>query len=361
MEKLIFKSPLNNVSFGNVSLNILRELFKRNITTSFFPIGNVDTSVYDKLSNEFKEWLQSSINNRYKTLNKDVPTLQLWHINGSENRITRKSHLISFYELDSPTETEKNIIDIHDSVMFSSSYASKCFKSVGCSNVSNVNIGFDEDFHITGKEYLKDKIHFGLMGKFEKRKHTGKILKIWAEKYGNNYNYQLSCCINNPFLKPEQVNAMISEALEGKQYGNINFLPFLKTNSEVNELLNSIDVDLTGLSGAEGWNLPAFNATCLGKWSVVLDCTSHKDWANPENSIMVAPSNKIPCYDGAFFREGTPFNQGHIYDIDESSVIEAMKVAENKCKKKNEQGILLQQKFSYSSMMDSVINNIKNN
>jgi hypothetical protein len=29
---------------------------------------------------------------------------------------------------------------------------------------------------------------------------------------------------------------------------------------EMNEFLNAIDVDLTGMSGGEGWNLPAFNA-----------------------------------------------------------------------------------------------------
>ena len=76
------------------------------------------------------------------------------------------------------------------------------------------------------------------------------------------------------------MNQIIAQALEGKTYGNINFLPRLGTNSEVNEMLNSIDIDLSGLSGAEGWNLPAFNSTCLGKWSMVLNCTSHKDWAN---------------------------------------------------------------------------------
>ena len=68
------------------------------------------------------------------------------------------------------------------------------------------------------------------------------------------------------------MKSVISNALRGKHYKNINFLPHLEKNAEVNELLNAIDIDLTGLSGGEGWNLPAFNATCLGKWSVVLKC-----------------------------------------------------------------------------------------
>jgi len=200
-----------------------------------------------------------------------------------------------------------------------------------------------------------------LMGKFEKRKHTGKILRLWAEKYGNNYNYQLSCCINNGFIKPEQLNQFIHQALEGKQYGNINFLPFLKTNSEVNEFMNAIDIDLTGLSGAEGWNLPAFNATALGKWSIVLNATSHKDWANEKNSILVEPSGKTPAYDGIFFQEGAPFNQGNIHTFNDEEVVSKMEEAESKCKKENVEGIKLQEKFSYSNMLDCVIKNIENN
>lgn len=361
MDKLVFKCPINNVSFGNVSVNLLREMFKRDISVSLFPVGKPDVAVYDKLEKDFKNWLQSSIDNRYKLLEKNLPTLQLWHINGSENRITSKSHLITFYELDEPTESEKNIVNMQDSVMFSSSYSSKLFKSIGCTNSSSIHVGFDPDLHETNKKYLTNKVHFGLMGKFEKRKHTGKILKLWADKYGNNYNYQLSCCINNQFLKPEQLNQLIGQALDGKQYGNINFLPFLKTNSEVNEFLNAIDIDLTGLSGAEGWNLPSFNATALGKWSIVLDSTSHKDWANRENSILVEPKSKTPAYDGHFFQKGAMFNQGNIFEFEDEDVLQKMEEAESMCGSKNEKGIELQEKFSYSKMLDSVLKNIENN
>ena len=178
---------------------------------------------------------------------------------------------------------------------------------------------------------------------------------MWAKKYGNNYNYQLSCCISNSFMKPEVLNQFINQALEGKQYGNINFLPFLKTNSEVNEFLNAIDIDLGGLSGAEGWNLPSFNATALGKWSIVLNATSHKDWANNNNSILLEPSGKIPCYDGQFFHQGQPFNQGSIYDFNEDEAISKMEEAENKCKQENTEGLKLQQEFSYGKTVDKIL------
>ena len=358
MQEIIFKCPINSLSFGNVSFNLLREMFKRGMTVAHFPIGNPDASVFNSIDKDFQEWLQGSISNRFKIINKDIPTLQLWHINGSENRITKDHHLLTFYELDSPTDIEKNLVNIHDEVLFSSSHAERSFKSIGCRNTSSVPMGFDPDFHKTGKEYLKDKIHFGLMGKFEKRKHTAKLLRLWAKKYGNNYNYQLSCCINNSFMKPEQLNSLIGEALEGERYGNINFLPFLKTNAEMNELLNAIDIDLTGLSGAEGWNLPSFNATALGKWSIILNHTSHKDWANESNSILIEPSGKENAHDGMFFHKGADFNQGNINTFNDDEVISKMEEAENKCKQENKEGLKLQDLFPYSKTLDSIISRI---
>ena len=358
MDKLIFKCPINPVSFGNVSLNLMRELYKRNVQVAHFPIGNPDASVYDKLDNDLKQWLQESLNNRLKVAKKDIPTLQLWHINGSENRISREQYLMTFYEVSAPTLVEKNLVDLQDHVFFSSKYSADKFKSVGCDNVSSVHVGFDPDFHKTGKTYLKDKIHFGLMGKFERRKHTGAILRAWADTYGNNMDYQLSCCINNSFLKPEELNHAIHTALDGKRYGNINFLPFLKSNSEVNEFLNAIDIDLTGLSGAEGWNLPSFNATALGKWSVVLNATSHKDWATPSNSILVEPSGTAPSHDGRFFHQGADFNQGEIYTFNRDDVIAKMKEAESVCKEENTEGLKLQEEYSYSLMLDKLLSRI---
>jgi hypothetical protein len=358
MDKIIFKCPINPVSFGNVSLNLMREMYNRGMQVAHFPIGNPDAQVYDKLSPEFREWLQQSVNHRLKLAKKDIPTLQLWHINGSENRISKEQFLFTFYEVSEPTLVEKNLVDMQSHVFFSSTYSAKKFESVGCENVSYIPVGFDTDFHKTGKTYLKDKIHFGLMGKFEKRKMTAQILRAWAKTYGNNFDYQLSCCINNSFLKPEELNGAIHQALDGQRYGNINFLPFLKTNSEVNEFMNAIDIDLSGLSGAEGWNLPAFNATALGKWSVVLNATSHKDWATPENSLLVEPNGTVPSADGRFFHQGSDFNQGVFYTFDEDAVIAKMKEAEAVCKTENTKGLELQESFSYSNTLDKILDRI---
>jgi len=356
MDSIIFRGPINQVSFGNVSYNLLREMYKREMSVAFFPIGEqLQFDSFNKIEDDLKQWIISSAQNRFHLINKDIHTLSQWHVTGSELRVSPKQTLFSFYETDQPTLVEKSIVDMQDNCIFASKHAAECFKNFGCENVHAVPIGFDEDLVDSDEEYLPEKIHFGLMGKFEKRKNTAQIIKSWAKKYGNNYKYQLSCCVTNPFFKPEQMNQLIGQALEGKSYGNINFLPFLKTNSEVNEFLNAIDIDLTGLSGAEGWNLPAFNATALGKWSVVMNHTSHKDWATNKNSILVEPELKSEIYDQTFFHKGQPFNQGNMNSISDETMIEAFETAEKFSGKKNKEGVKLRKEFTYSNTLTQIL------
>ena len=221
-------------------------------------------------------------------------------------------------------------------------------------------VGFDEDFaKIEGVKLNPEVVHFGLMGKFEKRKHTEKIIKLWLSKFGNNSKFQLTVCVTNPFIDNNDMNDILSNCLSGKRYSNINFLSYLKSNSEVNQLLNSIDIDLTGLSGAEGWNIPAFNASCLGKWSIVLNETAHKDWANNENSILVESNGKVPAYDSKFFVEGQPFNQGDIFTWDSDIVSQAMDTAVSKKGQINTEGEKLKEQFSYSRSVDRLLKGIE--
>lgn len=362
--KIIFEAPLNQLSFGNVSYNFLKEFYKRQkdsneLSISLFPMGNLDLTAFDKAGEDFKKWIMSLVSNRFSSLSKDAVTFKMWHINGAEKRISSKQVLYTFYELDEPTVAEKAIVGMQDRTIFSSVYSARNFASSAMGKVYSVPLGFDEEFFETGKKYLPEKINFLLMGKFEKRKHTDKIIKMWAKKFGNNPKYQLSCSIINPFFDKELMKKLVIGYRS--LAWNINVLPYVSTNSEVNDILNSCDIDLSGLSGAEGWGLPAFNSSCLGKWSVVLNATSHKDWATESNCILINPSAKIEAYDGTFFKKGNEFNQGCIYDFNEDEAIAAIEKAISfvESGKTNEDGRLLRQKFTYEKSVSQIVSIIK--
>jgi hypothetical protein len=359
MKRLNFDGPINGLSLGNVCVNFLREIKEKDLSVSMFPVGDQGQfEAYDKIGDDFKKWIERSAQTRLKNLDPENPSLKVWHINGSE-RVLPNQYLYTFYEVDSPTEEELNIVKLQKHVFFSSSEAAEIFKNKGCENVSHVPLGFDLDFYETEKEYLgKDIIHFGLIGKFERRKNTQAIIELWLNKFANNPKYQLSCLVTNPFFNEEQMNKAIQNCLKGASVSNINFLPHLKTNSEVNDFMNSIDIDLSGLSNGEGWNLPSFNCTALGKWSVVSNCSSHKDWATPENSILVDPIGKQSCYDNFFFKEGMPFNQGQYYKLSGDDILASFDKAVEKAGQKNTEGTKLRDKFTYAKTIDLILDRI---
>ena len=110
MKKLNFEAPINSLSFGNVSINFLRVLKNSDIDLSLFPIGDQgDFSAFSSIDNEFKQLTSSIAAQRLAKLDKNIPTLKLWHLNGSEKTLGQNQYLYTFYELDSPTKEEVNI------------------------------------------------------------------------------------------------------------------------------------------------------------------------------------------------------------------------------------------------------------
>lgn len=361
MSKLTFNLPLNSTSLGQVSFSILKEIYNRNLDINLFPIGGVDFATQKQDSNFFG-WIQKSISSALKDHNKENPIFKLWHINGSLESYSNKQVLLSFYELDSPTEVELNIVKNNSKLLFSSNYTVSIFQSMGSNNVSYIPLGFDkEHFEKINKNQING-IQFGLFGKLEpQRKRHLKTLSLWAQKYGNNPSYTLNCAIFNPFLDPKAQSQIIAQALKGQQYFNINFLSYIPSNQMYNDLLNNIDIVLA-MSGGEGWGLPEFQSVAIGKHCIGLNAHAYKDWMNSDNATLIQPSSKIPAYDNMFFKQGTPFNQGSIFDWNDEDFLNGLDIVVDKFNKNslNEAGLELQNKFSYSKMVDSILDIMKN-
>ena len=358
-QKLIVHAPINQLSLGQFSFNILKELYNRKIQVTLFPYGTPDLVSY-KLDQQFGNWIERCVNSRYEKLERSTPSLALWHINGSESKYSDRQFLYTFHETDSPTPEEVNIVNQQDFTFFSSEWSAENFKTYGASNVGFVPLGLDTDFYeLPGRQISDDITHWVLAGtKFESRKNTELIIKCWLKKYTNNPKHHLTLMVNNPFYKPEQMNQVYSAVLGGSKPFNVNILPPVKTNNEMNYLYNSADIDLSGLSGAEGWNIPAHTCTSLGKWSIVLNHTGHKGWATKENSILIEPTGMRPVYDNVFFHKGTPFNQGNIYSVSEDRILEAFVVAESKARTENAEGKKLRAVHTYKNTVEKMLEKI---
>ena len=359
---LAFNLPINSVSFGQISTLILRELYNSKVNVGVLPIGNVDLSTQSNLTQEFANWLQQSINSSLETFNRKNKIFKLWHLNGSFESYSNEQVLLSFYELDQPTKIELNTVKNNHKVLFSSKETVEVFKNLGCKNVEYIPLAFDKyNFNTIEKKYfVDDRVVFNLVGKLEKRKHHLKLIKLWANKFGNNKKYSLQCCIFNQFMKPEDQNDLVNQALEGKTYFNINFLPFMGQNSIYNDFLNSGNI-IIGMSGGEGWGLPEFHSVAMGKHSIIMNAHGYKSWANEDNSVLVEPNSKIEAYDGIFFHKGHPYNQGNIYDFNGDDFVSACELAIKKVEKDkiNRAGLKLQDEFSSAKLANNILSHIK--
>ena len=358
---MILNVPINQVSFGQVSIGLLRELYSRNNSIGIFPIGQQVDFSSNEPEKEFVDWISNSIKNTLSSYSRKDKGFKLWHLNGGHESVVDNPNLFSFYELDEPTKDEINIVKNNNKVFFSSNYTIDIFKNNGCDNVYYIPLAFDSySFKEIKKNYFNDgRITFNLCGKLEKRKHHEKVIKSWIKKYGNNPKYSLQCAIYNPFLDEKINSQIIGSFLEGKKYYNVNFLGFMQTNSMYNDFLNSGDI-VIGMSGGEGWGLPEFHSVALGKHSVILNAHAYKDWANKENSILIEPSKKISSEDGIFFRKGINFNQGNIFDFEEDDFINGCEEAIKRVEKDklNKEGLKLQEEFTFSKTLDSILKHI---
>jgi hypothetical protein len=354
---MIYNSVINPLSFGQVSLNVLRELRKQKVNVNFFPIGeNLDFNAFDKLEECDKNWIISSMNSRMVNY-VDEPSLKLWHINGSESRYSSQQYLYTFYEANAPTQTEINLVKAQKHVFFSSSHGAKCFKDAGCNNVSFVPVGFDPDFQVTNQGQA-GILHFGLTGKLEARKNTQQIITNWLNKYGNKDGYLLTCLVNNPFFPPEKFQQILAHTLGNVRWKNINFLPVLNQNSQVNNFINSIDIDLSGLSSSEGWGIPNFTSACFNKVVVATRGPGHEDWMDDAKHVVECPfSGERSVEDGAFFSNGGDFNQGTFKTISNEDMFKSFEDAEDVFAQKNgrELNEEMIKKFSYSEMVSKIL------
>lgn len=358
IQRLNLSIALNSLSIGQCGFNILRELYRRKVQCLIFPKGNVDLSAY-RIDPQFGAWIERAINTRYQKIDRKVPTVACWHINGSEFKPSDRQVLLTFHETDSPTEHEINVVNQQDFTFFSSSWSVENFKTYGAQNVGFVPLGFDEDFVKIPNLTNPNTTQWSCIGKAEMRKNTQLIIQTWVKRYAENPKHFLNLAVTNPFFQPQQMEGFYANCFMGKPKPfNVNILPYMKTNFEVNQMLNMIDVDLSSFSSAEGWGLPGFNATALGKWAVVTDCSAHRDWATKDNAILVEAGPMRPCYDNVFFAPGQPWNQGNHYQFSSEQLISAMEAAEKLAKTPNPEGEKLRERFTWGKTVEQILEKI---
>jgi len=349
-----FEAPFNFTSIGQVSFNVFKEIVKKE-EVAFFPVGkNADPSSF-KLSESEKSQVQMSFRNSLK-YDRNDKTVCIFHIKDSEKSVGREQDLLTFHETDRLTDYEVNVLNQKKRVLVTSKYTKEVFDSfLNGVDVVYCPLGFDSaSFHRIEKQPT-DIITFGLRGKLESRKNTLRVLCAWVKTFGGDPRYRLDCSIYNSFYPEEQQTKEITDCLPDKCLPwNVNMLPFLASNELYNKVLNNADIDLTGMSSCEGFNLPLFQSLCIGKQCIVLNAHVHKDYCNSENSILIEPNGMVDAIDNRFFVEGNIVSQGEWFDFKESDLVDAMLLAAKKGAVRNTEGEKLQD-WTYEKTADIIL------
>ena len=360
MSNFSLQVPINGTSLGQVS---------RKLEPNIFPIAGVDLSSYeDIVPEQFMAWLQLCTQKSLKDFKRTEPSLRIWHINGSQDSISKNPFLYFFHELDQLTATEKNILNSYDKVASPCSFTEEVCKEYGVDNHKTINLGYNSlAFKETEvKKYENNEIVIALAGKFEKRKHTASIINLLKNKFGNDKRFKIHLHIFNPFFhqdpnKSMEINKMkVVEACDGDVPHNMIFMPYFRKLTELNQAYNIADIVVDG-SGGESWSLPSFHMAGLGKQCVVNFNSGIKEWATDSNSIKVAPNGKISAIDNLFFQQGSPFNCGNIYDLDIENMSTSLDSAVKNVLdgKVNEGGKKLPSQFTDAKFCDEILELIK--
>ncbi len=350
-------APLNGLSFGNVSIAILREMHRRGLSPSLFPISADPRQPFDLSTQKddpaFTQWLHACYASAQQRHSRKHPTLRLWHISDSIHSYSEKGNdLLTFFELDQLTPMELNILRQQRKVYLTSRYAQSVFSMFGIQS-EYVPLGFDaHNFGTLNKRRgIEGVTSMLLAGKAEGRKSHWQVLRLWAKRYGNNNAYRLNCALHNPFLPPGAFEQMVGQALEGKRYSNIVFLPWAETNAVYNDTLQSSEIVIC-MSGGEGRDLPCFHATALGAWPVAMRAHAYLDYLTDENAVLVNPNGKRPAADGVHFAAQGQLNIGNLFSAADDDIIAGFEEAERRAANGlNLKGLDLQ-KQTYAQTVD---------
>ena len=365
--KLNVTAPINTLSFGFCTWNILQEFFAREQDYDFFPPTNqLDFSSYPKTTEDFKSHVILKSRFAKEKYSRDNPEFKLWHIAQSEPAIGKKITLMTFFELDSLTATERNTLNNQDNILVTCKETKRVFEESGVTSpVIYCPLGFDKKhFYPINKTVYPDKrCVFSLFGKFEKRKGHQKVIQAWIKRFGKNRNYMLHAHIYNPFWRngPQDYAAVQQMLTNGDRPFNVAFQPFVGTLTDFNDCLNAASI-VIDMSGGEGFSLPSFHALAIGKHGVIHNCSAMSDWATNKNAVLVPSSGQIEAYDGVFFKPGMEYNQGNIYDFDTDAFIDACEKAEARWLSNpvNKEGLKLQKEFTWEKTVDTILQTTNN-
>lgn len=326
MKYLNLNVPINTLSYGLTSFNILRELLKIDVNVALWPIGK---SEVDSQAHPLgQKIVESAINNGRYFENPQATCLRIFHQFSMAERIgTGRAIGFPIFELDTFNEVEKRHLRSLDQIFVTSEWGREVIKNNGIDvTCSVVPLGYDpEIFKPSENRVVRNKAFtFGNVGKYEKRKGHDELVEIFNKAFEPSDDVQLLIACENPFPN-SGVDEFKKRAKMTKMGDKIRFIPRLQSQLELADFYTICDC-MVFPSRAEGWNLPLLESLAMNKICIATNYSAHTEFCTSLECYLVNIDKLEPANDGIWFHgQG---NWASIGDYEKEQFIRYMRLAQ---------------------------------
>lgn len=300
MKNLNINCPINGTGYGITSLNITKEISKKDINVSLFPIGQgIEVN-----SDNDKEIIQKLLNNS-NSFDPNAPCLKIWHQYDLASKIGNGHYYVfPFFEVDKLTEREKHHINYADFVFVASTWAKKVLLANDIhKNIFVAPLGVDHSiFKIPVKIKVEQPVYrFFHIGKWEHRKSHDFLIAAFNAAFDTNDNVELWMLPHNPFLNEQENNYWFNMVNQSKLKDKIKIYGRLNTQYELASFIFNCNCGVF-LSRAEGWNNEIVESMAMNKPIIATNYSAHTEYLTADNSFMVDIDETEPANDGKWFK-----------------------------------------------------------
>jgi glycosyltransferase involved in cell wall biosynthesis len=312
---LNFSCPINSLSYGLVSSNLLLEMDKAGEDISLFPINEQTIEAEPRYHSTIKKGMA-----RAQSFDVKSPALRLFHQFSLFPRFSSTFQAgFPIFELNKFTSLELTHLRSCDAVFVPSKWAKDVCDQYNIPNVDVVPLGVDQSIFKSLTVPAPKKTIFFNCGKFEIRKGHDVLPDIFSKAFTKQDNVELWLMPTNPFIQEKDRHAWENLYFNSPLGDKIKILPRVETQAQMAHLMNQVTCGIYP-SRAEGWNLSVLELMACGKPSIVTNYSAHTEFCNKDNSYLIEIDSLEDAIDGQFFKSGGPVNQGQWASLKENQI-----------------------------------------
>lgn len=335
---IFFQAPVNQLSYGLVSQNILDNLSGYKLK----PLGPFDQEKYSRFIPNIIKYTDS--------LDLTKPSLRIFHEHSLFDHIG-KGLRIGFPIFERNQFSPEHIFNIkhQDLILVCSKWAKEIVEPIN-PNVIVCPLGVDSDFvprYISNKE---DKVIFYTQGKREVRKGHDYLHKVFHKAFSEYNDVELWMFTHNYFDTPEQTREFQTsyKILLGNK---VKFFPRLHKKEMIN-WLHKTDCGIF-LSRSEGWNMPLSESLAMGKEVIATYYSGHTEYLKDG----IKPISFKDAFDSHWFNGEFTWME---IEANEEEIVNSLREKYEVCKerKTNIDNVNLMKKFTWKNTAE-IINGLQ--